>query len=206
MAVIDCRFANLQRLSDYYTHSDAFELLAAVGSVEEFYNKVGREELDIVLCCGLTPAHASVQALLGEIQSRSTATKVVVMADYDDKSAMFQAMCFGATAFLPERLPLAIMEQRLLFHLQDNYWLNPAVARSIQQYFTKRQKVDCDMHNPLSQSELLLLDMVGQGASAQRVAEKQRAKKEFVKALVGRIIGKLHSAHRREPQLAFDLS
>lgn len=201
MAVIDSRPAYLARLRDYFRQSPSFDPIVTVGSIEEFYDNLGRQEIDIVLC-GLTPALESVHTLFTDLQSRSTANKMVLLAPLENKIDIFQAICFGATAFLPERLPLPIMEQRLLFHLQDNYWLSPELARLMLHYFNQQHTCTSGILNPLSEVEVALLEMVGEGACQQKVAEEQKSEKKYIKSLVGGIFYKLHLIHRKEMSLS----
>lgn len=201
MAIIDSRPAYLSKLRDYFQQSTAFHSIIAVGSIEEFYDNLGRQEIDIVLC-GLTPALEVVQSMFSDLQSRSTASKMVLLAPLEEKSHIFQGICFGATAFLPERLPLPIMEQRLLFHLQDNYWLHAELARLMLRYFNQQYLCSSGILQPLSAMEQALLELVSQGACLQKVAEAQKSEAHEVKSLVGGIFYKLHLIHRKERALA----
>ncbi|GHE38992.1 hypothetical protein GCM10017764_22720 [Sphingobacterium griseoflavum] len=201
MAVIDSRPAYLQKLRDYFQESTAFHSIIAVGSIDEFYDHLGRQEFDIVLC-GITPALQPVQALFRDLQSRSTANKTVLLAPLEQKADIFRGICFGATAFLPERLPLPIMEQRLLFHLQDNYWLHAELARQMLHYFEQQYVCTSGILHPLTEAEHALLLLVGEGACLQKVAEAHKHEENQIRSLVGGIFYKLHLIHRKERALS----
>jgi len=197
MALIDSRPAYRQRLSNHFKKSAAFDPVASVSSVRDFKHILGRNAYDVVLC-GLTPAQEAVHLLLNELQSRSIATKIVLLAPLDQKYNIFQGLCSGATAFMPEQLPLPIMEQRLSFHMQDNYWLNPELARLMLRYFKKRAAQTSEAFHILSDTEIQLLEMVSEGACQRRVAEEQKAEGRHIKMLVRDIFHKLHSTHRQQ--------
>ncbi|KGE14296.1 response regulator transcription factor [Sphingobacterium deserti] len=197
MALIDSRPAYRQRLSDHFQKSAAFDPITSVSSVRDFKNILGRNKYDVVLC-GLKPAQEAVQILLNELQSRSIATKIVLLAPLDQKKSIFQGLCFGATAFMPEQLPLPIMEQKLSFHMQDNYWLNPELARLMLRYFSGRGLQAPEALHILSDTEINLLEMVSEGACQRRVAEEQKAESRHIKTLVRGIFQKLHSTHRQK--------
>ncbi|TDS13712.1 DNA-binding NarL/FixJ family response regulator [Sphingobacterium paludis] len=197
MALIDSRPMYRQRLSDYFKKSAKFDPITSASSVSDFYNILGRNEYDVVLC-GLTPAQEAVQTLLNELKSRSIATKIVLLAPLEQKNTIFQGLCHGATAFMPEHLPLPIMEQRLSSHMQDNYWLNPELARLLLRYFGRRYTQARKDAPTLSDTERDLLEMVSEGACQRRIAEEQKAEKKHIRALVGGILTKLHSVHRTE--------
>lgn len=197
MALIDSRPMYRQRLSDYFNKSAAFDPITSASSVSDFYNILGRNKYDIVLF-GLTPAQGAVQTLLSELKSRSIASKIVLLAPLEQKTAIFQGLCHGATAFMPEHLPLPIMEQRISSHMQDNYWLNPELARLLLRYFGRRYTQARKDTPSLSDTERDLLNMVSEGACQRRVAEEQKTEQKHIKASIGDILAKLHSVHGSE--------
>ncbi|HEY0677492.1 MAG TPA: response regulator transcription factor [Chitinophagaceae bacterium] len=114
---------------------------------------------------------------------------ILMFTVFDDEKKIFDAICAGADGYLLKKTP----PDRLIEGLKDVYNggapMTPSIARKVLQAFPKKEK---NHHEPLTEKELEILQLLVQGNSYKQVAESANISIETVRTHIKHIYSKLH--------------
>ena len=114
---------------------------------------------------------------------------VLMFTVFDDDKKIFDAICAGADGYLLKNTA----PDRLVEGLKDVYNggapMTPSIAKKVLQAFPKKEK---DQHEPLTEKELQVLQLLVQGNSYKEVAEAAGMSVDTVRTHIRHIYSKLH--------------
>lgn len=117
------------------------------------------------------------------------AISILMFTVFDDDKKIFDAICAGADGYLLKNTPL----DRLVEGLKDVYNggapMTPSIAKKVLQAFPKKEK---DPHEPLTEKELQVLQLLVQGSSYKEVAAAAAVSMDTVRTHIRHIYSKLH--------------
>ena len=198
LAVIEDNEIILDSLVEFFGASDRFDLILMAGSSEQFMDSWKEQRIDLLLCDIGLPGKSGIEAAWF-VKRRSVSTQVVMYTVFDDKEAIFQALCAGASGYLLKNTPLMQVEDRLMEVLNGGSVMSPHVARMVIGHFNPHlDKAYVTETERLTPREIEIVSMLQNGDSYKMVAEKFFISVDTVKFHIRNIYGKLQINSRAE--------
>ncbi|WDF68383.1 response regulator transcription factor [Sphingobacterium oryzagri] len=205
LAIIEDRQPVLDSLIHFFKDSAYFDLQLASNSFEGLTDAWKTQTLDIVLSDIGLPGRSGIE-VTWYVKRRAPEIQVVLFTVFDNKDAVFQALCAGATGYLLKSTPLPEMEERLLEVMQGGSVMSPQVARLVFEHFNPAlglQKQDNTQQ--LTPREVEIVTMLQTGASYKDVSTKLFISVDTVKYHIRNIYKKLQVSSRSELILKYKL-
>ena len=198
LAVIEDNPIILDSVAEFFKVSNQFELVLTADSYEQFMDDWQEQRLDLLLCDIGLPGKSGIE-IAWYVKRRSSATQVVMYTVFDDKEAVFQALCAGASGYLLKTTPLRQIEDRLMEVLHGGSVMSPHVARMVIGHFNPYlDKAYVSESERLTPREIEIVSMLQNGDSYRTVAEKFFISIDTVKFHIRNIYGKLQINSRAE--------
>lgn len=198
LAIIEDRQVILGSLLEFFGSSDRFNLTLAAGSAEQFVEGWKEQRIDMLLCDIGLPGKSGIE-MAWYVKRKSVSTQVVMYTVFDDKEAIFQALCAGASGYLLKNTPLPQVEERLLEVLNGGSVMSPHVARMVIGHFNPHlDRAYTSDAERLTPREIEIASMLQNGDSYKRVADKFFISVDTVKFHIRNIYGKLQINSRAE--------
>ncbi|WP_353129421.1 response regulator, partial [Parapedobacter pyrenivorans] len=170
LAIVEDKPVILDALVEFFQNSTDFDLCLIASSAEDFMERWKEQRVDLLLCDIGLPGKSGIETAW-YVKRRSATTQVVMYTVFDDKEAIFQALCAGASGYLLKNTPLPKMEEQLLDVLHGGSVMSPHVARMVIGYFNPfldRTKAPTDGER-LTPREIEIVSMLQNGDSYKRV-------------------------------------
>jgi len=198
LAIIEDNRIILDSVAEFFASSERFDLVLSANSSEQFMEGWKDQRIDLLLCDIGLPGKSGIEATW-YVKRRSASTQVVMYTVFDDREAIFQALCAGASGYLLKNTPLSQIEDRLLEVLDGGSVMSPHVARMVIGHFNphldKAYSTDAERLTP---REIEIVSMLQKGDSYKTVAEKFFISVDTVKFHIRNIYGKLQINSRAE--------
>lgn len=174
IAIIEDDLILRRALSDFFERSTQIDCVIAVDTVKQFI-KFHRDFLNIqlVLLDVMLYDESSIPEI-PMIQEREPNAEIIMYTVMDDSDTIFQALSNGATGYLLKKPDLQQLEKELLLTLRgEGAPLSPHIAKKIIQYFTPitQKQITTDENERLSEKEVLVTNLLRDGASYQEIAQ-----------------------------------
>lgn len=198
LAIVEDRQHLLDLLASFFSVSPFFDLVLTANSYESLLENWKSQPIDIVLSDIGLPGKSGIETTW-YIKRRSPDVQVVMFTVIEDKEAVFQALCAGASGYLLKGTPLPQMEERLLEVMNGGSVMSPQVARLVFNHFTplqvspKYQKAE-----QLTPREIEIVSLLQAGASYKKVANTLFVSVDTVKYHTRNIYQKLQVNSRVE--------
>ncbi|MFB2119604.1 response regulator [Parapedobacter sp. 2B3] len=198
LAIIEDRQVILDSLTVFFESSERFELILTADSAEQFMERWGDERIDLLLCDIGLPGKSGIE-VAWYTKRRSSSTQVVMYTVFDDKDAIFQALCAGASGYLLKNTPLPQVEERLIEVLNGGSVMSPHVARMVISHFNPHlDKPYAPDAERLTPREIEIVSLLQDGHSYKQVAAQLYVSVDTVKYHIRNIYGKLQISSRTE--------
>lgn len=205
LAIIEDRQPVLDSLMNFFNTSTKFDLIIACNSFEGLTNAWKTQQLDVVLSDIGLPGRSGIE-VTWYVKRRQPDIQVVLFTVFDNKDAVFQALCAGATGYLLKSTALPEIEDRLVEVMEGGSVMSPQVARLVFEHFNPafvRQKPDKTQQ--LTPRELEIVTMLQTGSSYKDVGAKLFITVDTVKYHIRNIYKKLQVSNRAELILKYKL-
>lgn len=199
LAIVEDKQVILDALAKFFSTSNNFELRLIANTAEEFIEQWKEQRIDLLLCDIGLPGKSGIE-VAWHVKRKSASSQVVMYTVFDDKDAIFQALCAGASGYLLKNTPLPKVEEQLLEVLNGGSVMSPHVARRVIGHFNPFLD---SAHSPpdaerLTPREIEIVSMLQNGDSYKRVAEKFHISVDTVKFHIRNIYSKLQINSRAE--------
>lgn len=198
LAIIEDKRVILDSLLVFFEASPRFDLVITADSAEQFIESWEDQRIDLLLCDIGLPGKSGIE-MAWYVKRRSLSTQVVMYTVFDDKEAIFQALCAGASGYLLKNTPLPQVEELLVEVLKGGSVMSPHVARMVIGHFNphlgRSYAVDAERLTP---REIEIVSLLQDGQSYKQVAEKTHISVDTVKYHIRNIYGKLQINSRTE--------
>lgn len=189
----------LDALVEFFGASQLFDLCLTANSAEDFMEQWGDQRIDLLLSDIGLPGKSGIETAWF-VKRKSASTQVVMYTVFDDKDAIFQALCAGASGYLLKNTPLPKIEEQLLEVLNGGSVMSPHVARMVIRHFNPfldraHTPADAELLTP---REIEIVSMLQNGDSYKQVAEGFHISVDTVKFHIRNIYSKLHINSRAE--------
>ncbi len=170
IAIVEDSLDIRRELSDYFNDSDRINCVLVVDTVEKFI-KFHRDfmEIDLVLLDIILYNKSGIEGI-PMIRQRLPLAEIVMFSVLEDKEAVLQAVCYGATGFLNKDLSPTELENKLahLLDTRSGSLLSLKAAKNLIEYF---QSPAIFTAMDLSEQELGIMRMLADGFSYQAIAD-----------------------------------
>ncbi len=197
LAIIEDKQVILDVLTHFFGASQHFELCFTAQSSDDFISKWEGQPIDLLLCDIGLPGKSGIE-ITWYVKRKFASIQVVMYTVFEDKDAIFQALCAGASGYLLKNTPLAKMEEQLLDVMAGGSVMSPQVARLVIGHFNPyldRMPADSKRLTP---REIEIVSLLQNGDSYKQVAEKFFISVDTVKFHIRNIYGKLQVNSRAE--------
>lgn len=172
-------------------------VVGEAGSGEEAIHLIQDLIPDVVLMDLVMPGMNGVEATR-EVKRLSPRTQVVVLTSYHEDEHVFPALRAGAISYTLKDIRSGELAEIIRKAAQGESVLHPRVAtRVIQEVRTAKRSVPAAFID-LTERELDVLRLIGEGHSNAEIAEKLILSEKTVKGHVSNILSKLHMADRTQ--------
>src|SRR5690606_697421 len=190
IAIVEDNQAILNALLEFFSTSKNFDLCLTAASAEGFMDQWKDQRIDLLLSDIGLPGKSGIETAW-YAKRKSAATQVVMYTVFDDKEAIFQALCAGASGYLLKNTPLPKVEEQLLDVLNGGSVMSPHVARMVIGHFNPfLDKAFTDAER-LTPREIEIVSMLQNGDSYKQVAENFNISVDTVKFHIRNIYSKL---------------
>lgn len=169
------------------------EVVAEVASGEEAVLAADRLNPDLILMDIHMPGMSGIEATR-QIKASHADTKVVVLTATEADDLLFEAIRAGAEAYLVKTLEPSRFLAEVRAHLSGEASISGDMALKIIRAFDRREPEPTV--SPLTQRELEVLKLVGEGATNRDIAQQLFISENTVKNHLRNILQKLHFANR----------
>jgi DNA-binding NarL/FixJ family response regulator len=153
---------------------------------------------EIVLMDVQMPALTGVEAT-AQITRAQPATRVIILTTFDYDTYVFDAIKAGASGYLLKDTPATdLLDAIRRVHAGESI-VQPSIAiRLIGEFSQHRQAERAPTYEPLSERELDVLRLIGEGLSNRSIGDRLALAEGTVKNYVSTILAKLHAANRTD--------
>lgn len=199
LAIVEDKQVILDSLIEFFSTSENFDLCLTANSAEEFTERWKEQRIDLLLSDIGLPGKSGIETAW-YVKRKSASSQVVMYTVFDDKDAIFQALCAGASGYLLKTTPLPKIEEHLLDVLNGGSVMSPHVARLVIGHFNPfldRSYAPAD-NERLTPREIEIVSMLQNGDSYKQVAENFHISVDTVKFHIRNIYSKLQINSRAE--------
>ena len=144
---------------------------------------------DVILLDVELPGQNGIEAMR-TIKSICPSTRVLMLTAFDDHEKVFKAICAGASGYLLKASPLERIVESIQQALEGGAPLNPQVARSVLDMFSKLVNPRHDYG--LTEREQEVLELMARGFPKKGIADQLSIRYYTVDSHVKNIYAKLH--------------
>jgi len=184
-------------------HRD-FEVVAEAGNGEEAI-RLAHSLLPSVVLMDLQMPMLDGVAATRRLHEELPNVRVIVLTTFDDDEMVFDGLRAGAVGYLLKDAPSEKLAEAIRVAARGETFLQPSVAAKVVAEFArltrKTARTPDSATEPLSERELEILRLIGQGASNREIAGTLFLAEGTVKNHVTNILGKLDARDRTQAAL-----
>jgi two-component system response regulator DevR len=144
---------------------------------------------DVAILDGRLPDGSGID-VCREIRSRSPEIKALILTSYDDDDALFAAIMAGAAGYILKQVGGNDFVETVRRVAAGQSMLDPAVTAQVLERIRSGPKADPALEQ-LTEQELRILELVGQGMTNRQMAEAMFLAEKTVKNYVSSMLAKL---------------
>ena len=183
-------------------HPD-FQVVGEAGNGEEAIRLVRSLQPLVVLMDLQMPLLDGVKATR-RLRQDYPDCRVIVLTTFDDDEMVFDGLRAGAVGYLLKDASSEKLAEAIRVAARGETFLQPSVAAKVVAEFarlSRKPPTSRSLIEPLSERELEILRLIGQGDSNREIAEKLFLAEGTVKNHVTSILGKLEARDRTQAAL-----
>lgn len=183
-------------LFEFISSRDEFLCEVAAGSVEEFFEKSGNNELtiDVILLDIGLPGISGLTAIK-LIKDKWPETNIIMLTVFDDPEKIFQAIQAGAVGYLIKNTPLEKIKESIIDTYNGGTSLSPDIARKVLDFFEKQKR---KVESPLTEKEKQIVAGMVDGQSFKMIAANLGNTLDTIKSHAKNIYRKLQVNSKAE--------
>ncbi len=178
-----------------------FEVVAEAGNGEEAI-RLARSLLPSVVLMDLQMPVLDGVAATRRLREELPNVRVIVLTTFDDDEMVFDGLRAGAVGYLLKDAPSEKLAEAIRVAARGETFLQPSVAAKVVAEFARLTRKTAGTSDsasePLSERELEILRLIGQGASNREIAGTLFLAEGTVKNHVTNILGKLDVRDRTQ--------
>jgi DNA-binding NarL/FixJ family response regulator len=156
-------------LMDVINETMDLEVCGEAADVPEALRRIEATRPDAVIV-DITLGDEDGIELIDYIKSRWPAMKILVSSAHDEKTFAGRVLRAGALGFISKREPLPQVVEAVRQVLRGDVYLSPHMATCLLQRAAGRQSLDQDPVQSLSNRELQVFQLIGEGLNTREIA------------------------------------
>lgn len=175
-------------------------IIAEAGNGREGVEKARTMRPDVILMDIRMPECDGIEATK-IINAELPETRIIMLTVSEDDAHLFDAISSGAHGYLLKNMQPDELFEMLEGALRGEAVIAPSMAKRVLQTFVEeahRQAEDVGVRADLTERELEVLELAGQGASNKEIADRLFISPGTVKTHIHNILDKLHLKNRAQ--------
>ena len=174
------------------------KVVGEAGNGQETIRLVEQEHPDIAIVDISMPVMNGIEATKG-IKKVAPQTAVLVLTAYDDDQYVFAILEAGAAGYLLKNARSSELIQAVHQVYEGESVLHPSIASKVLRHMTQEpRQAEEKQHETLTERELDVLRLAGQGMSNRQIAEHLVLSPRTIQSHMANIFGKLQVGSRTE--------
>jgi DNA-binding NarL/FixJ family response regulator len=186
-------------LRTFFDLTDDIDVVGEAGDGEQGIAEAARLKPDVILMDLMMPNTDGLTAI-ASIKQAQPEIEIVAVTSFIEEDKVTAALEAGATGYLLKDAEADEVAQAVRAAYAGETHLDPAVARLLARRMRERRTAPAPAE-PLTQRELEVLSLVGQGASNKEIATALFITERTARTHVSNILGKLDLASRTQAAL-----
>jgi len=174
-----------------------FEVVGEAANGQVAIHLAGDLQPDVVLLDLQMPGGSGLEAIQS-ILNESASTRILVVTLFEDDDSVFAALRAGARGYLLKDSEDDEMVRAIRAVANNEAIFSPAIANRVLSYFAMRPPLPKTIFPSLTDRERVILELIAQGDTNRRIAEKLALSQKTVSNYVSNIFNKLQVAGRAE--------
>jgi two-component system response regulator DevR len=174
---------------------DDLEVVGEAGSAEEAYGRIPATSPDVALLDLQLPDGDGVE-VCREIRSKHPEIECIILTSFADDDAVYAAILAGAAGYLVKQVRGVDIVDGIRRVARGESLLEPALAKRVLDRL--RQRDETDRLAGLTDQELRILDLIGDGLTNRQIGEQMFLAEKTVKNYVSNLLAKLGMSRRTE--------
>jgi len=174
-----------------------FEVVGEAANGQVAIHLAGDLQPDVVLLDLQMPGGSGLEAIQS-ILNESASTHILVVTLFEDDDSVFAALRAGARGYLLKDSEDDEMVRAIRAVANNEAIFSPAIANRVLSYFAMRPPLPKTIFPSLTDRERVILELIAQGDTNRRIAEKLALSQKTVSNYVSNIFNKLQVAGRAE--------
>jgi two-component system response regulator DevR len=159
------------------------------GTAAEAQRRIPPLRPDVAILDGRLPDGSGID-VCRDVRSRHPEIKALILTSYDDDEALFAAIMAGAAGYILKQVGGNDFVDTVRRVAAGQSMLDPAVTAQVLDRVRQGAKADPALEQ-LTDQELRILDLVGQGMTNRQIAEEMFLAEKTVKNYVSSMLAKL---------------
>lgn len=194
LAIVEDVAVIRENLTAYFTGQEEFDVLAAAGSMEAFFELLKEGVVpDVVLSDIGLPGMNGIDGIK-KIKDKHPATDVIMLSVFNDSEQIFKSICAGATGYVLKDTPLPELKKAILDVHAGGSYMTPSIARKVMEYFSPRKSSG----ELLSAKEKQVVVAMTEGLSYKLIADRLSLSIDGVRFHIKNIYRKLEVNSKAE--------
>lgn len=173
-----------------------FEVVGEASTVEDAIRRVGFDEPDVVILDVRLPDGSGVEACR-EIRDRWPDTKVLILTSFADDEALFASIMAGASGYVLKQIKGSDLIESVRKVGRGESLLDPEMTDRVFRRI-RGEEPDDPLLARLSKQERRILDLIAEGLTNRKIAERMFLAEKTVKNYVSNVLAKLEMSRRSE--------
>ncbi|MGE5140074.1 MAG: response regulator [Rudaea sp.] len=187
-------------IRDFLEEDESIRVVAEAGDGEEAVRAYAREQPDVALFDIQMPRVNGLDATR-QVKEKFPDARILILTAYDDDPYIFAALQAGANGYLLKTASSDEIIQAVHAVAEGETALSPSVARKLVQRAAGRDDTRERLVEPLSDRELQVLRLAGQGMGNKQIGVALGISDRTVQGHLANIYGKLSVSTRTEAVL-----
>lgn len=174
-----------------------FEVVGEAADGQAAVRLAGDLQPDLILMDLQMPGGSGLEAIQA-IQNESASARILVVTLFEDDDSVFSALRAGARGYLLKDAEDDEMVRAMRAVANNEAIFSPAIANRVLSYFAMRPALPKTIFPSLTDRERVILELIAQGDTNRRIAEKLSLSQKTVSNYVSNIFTKLQVAGRAQ--------
>jgi two-component system, NarL family, response regulator DevR len=183
-------------LQDLLESDGDIKVVGESGSAAEAIRRIPALRPDVAVLDARLPDGSGID-VCREIRSLEPATAALILTSYDDDEALFAAIMAGASGYVLKQIRGTDLVDAVRRVAAGQSLLDPAVTAQVLERLRRGPEVD-DALAPLTEQELRLLELIGEGLTNRQIAERMFLAEKTIKNYVSNLLSKLGLERRTQ--------
>lgn len=176
-----------------------FQVVGEAANGREAVEQTEKTSPDVILMDLVMPGMDGIEATR-QITARHADVRILVLTSFADDDKLFPAVNAGALGYLLKDSGLEELVAAIQQVYRGESSLHPAIARRVLQELT-HLAARPRMPDPLTEREIEVLRLLGQGLLNHEIAERLVITEATVRTHISNTVGKLHLSSRTQAAL-----